>query len=241
MDNDFDKHDEILSKAIKNALKEDIESLDYFKDIKYVEPNFKDYKDRRHFFSVKNLSLAVAAVLIIIMASGFLSMSILNGTVNASKFRIEQQLTIIKNNLTQSDDFQVGDDYISLKIDNMDQIGKAQEYFPKLFIPENIPERFQFQSLEVKQTANGIYYASYLYLDKNGLSMSVNQETIREQSSYSISIVNVTKELKTKEGTIYLSENPFGDGANASSYLKETEIIDIGGFLSIEEILKIYQ
>lgn len=241
MDNNVDKYDEVLSKTIKSALKEDIESLDYFKDIKYVEPDFKDYKKRSPFFSVKNLSLAVAAALIIIMVSGLLSVSILNGTASASKFRIEQQLTKIKNNLTQEDEFQVGGDYISLKIDNMSQIEKAQKYFPKLFIPQNIPERFQFQSLEVKKTATGIYQASYLYLDKNGLSMSVNQETIREESSYSISIVNVSKELKTNEGTIYLSENPFGDGANASSYLKETEIIDVGGFLSIDEILKIYK
>lgn len=241
MDNEFDKHDEVLGKAIKTALQEDVESLDYFKDIKYIEPNFNDHKKRKHFFSAKHLSLAVAAVLIIILSSGFISVSILNGTVRASKFRIEQQMTIIKNNLTQSDDFEVGDDSISLKIDNMNQIEKAREFFPELFVPQNIPERFQLQSLDVKKSANGIYMASYLYFDKNELSMSVNQETMREESSYSISVVNVTEELETKKGTIYISENPFGDGANAASYLKETEIIDITGFLSIDEILKIYK
>jgi len=107
-----------------------------------------------------------------------------------------------------------------------------------LFIADNIPKRFKFLSLTIKRSSTGNYKAVYVYTGANGELLSINQESIQEEP-YSFNIINITKEIETEDGTIYISENPFGDGTNAASYITESFIIDVTGLIGIEEILDI--
>ena len=87
--------------------------------------------------------------------------------------------------------------------------------------------------------SDGLFQAGYVYSAAGGESLSITQETIPDGSNYSVSVVGVSKEIKKGDGTIYISENPFGDGANAASYITETEVIDVDGTIAVDEILDI--
>ena len=64
------KYEEALSKASKELSENDLESLDFYKDIKYVEPDFNVYKDNKKTNRFSRLTLA-AAVLILILSVSF--------------------------------------------------------------------------------------------------------------------------------------------------------------------------
>ncbi len=238
-----DKYDEALSRASKELFEQDFDSLDFYKDIKYVEPDIDSYieKDRRETgrtFRISRMTL-VASVLILVLSVTF-GIWISNGTVSAAKFKVEQQVAMIKNNLYHTQDYSVEDDTITLKIMDPTEIKSAAEFFPGLFPAKNIPERFQFVSLTVNKSSRGVYVAEYVYVDNNGAQLSIMHQTVPERGSFSFSMVNVTQEVKTDDGTVYLSEDPAGDGTNAASYVTETDIISISGLASVEEIKKMY-
>jgi hypothetical protein len=237
---DIDKYEELLSKAIKDAVKDDPESLDYFKEIKYVEPDFNKYNaGRRRYIQIRYPYL-IASLLFLVLLSGTLAIFIANGSVSAAKFSAEKKLVVLENKFSGND----GDvkkyverDAIIQEIKKPDDIVRAQDFFHGLFIPQHIPERFSFQSLVVTKSAKDVFNACYIYEDKDNQLLTLNQKTF-EKDGYAVNVVGVTKKIDTDDGTIYISENPFGDGGNAVSYVRDNDSIIIAGNLGIDEMLR---
>jgi hypothetical protein len=92
--------------------------------------------------------------------------------------------------------------------------------------------------LTITKTGNDLYYAVYVYKDNDDQLLTVSQQSIPKEG-LSISIVGITDELKTEDGVIYISENPFGDGGNSGSYITDNYSIDVAGKINREEILSI--
>ena len=237
-----DKYDELIGKAIKNALEDDMESLDFYKDIKYIEPKIPNksmIKRKRHY---RFLAIA-AAFLIIFVLSGTFAVLLSNGSVTATRFKIEQKLVTMKNLLSNSSEDQykksVDTDSIIMEINNEEEIKKGISFFPELYIPENIPQRFTFSNLTICKISNGTYTAGYVYKNANNEQLLISQQIVPKEG-LSTNIINPTETFEVSDGTVYLFENPFGDGTNSSTYVSDTEIIDINGMITMNEIKSLF-
>lgn len=234
-------YEELLGKAIKEATKDNISSLDFYKDIKYIEPDFIKYRSKKKAHTFRYITIAASLFLVFALSSIF-AVLISNNSVSASKFEIQQQIVKLKNLFANEKENNykenVNNDQIILEIKSQDEIKRAKEFFPGLYVFHKIPERFNLQSLTIYKQSNGIYKANYVYKDITGSLITINQESIPREGM-STSIINTSKEIKTKEGTIYIFEDPFGDGSNAGTYLTDNYIIDVSGMIQINEITDI--
>lgn len=239
--NNNKQYEESLGKAIKEAIGDDLDSLDFYKDIKYIEPDLSKYQGKYKPHHYRHMAIA-AAVLVIFILSRTFAVIISNGTVSASKFKIEQQLIKLKNIFIGGNENKYQEtaegDHIVLEIKSQDDMKKAKEFFPNLFVSDKIPQRFTFDSLTIIKLPNGIYKAYYVYSDNNGSLLTINQESIPEEG-LSTSIINSTNKIAMADGDIYISENPFGDGANTATYITDNFIIDINGMIEVDEITDI--
>lgn len=235
--NDFD-NEEKLVKLIKDSRNENTGELDYFKDIKYIEYDYNKMVHHRIFLRYKSMSI-VASIALIIIISSVLAILIANNTVSASMFNLEQSFIKLKNDVTGDNNgsLNVKGDSIIQEIKNIDDINKGVEFFPHLFTSDNIPERFIFQSLTITKTVGDIFNANYVYKDNKNQLLTICQQTIPGEG-LSVSQVGITDEIKTKEGIIYLSENPFGDGGSSATYESQDYYIYVAGNIDKSEIIK---
>jgi hypothetical protein len=233
------KYEEALGKVIKDVYENDFASIDFNKDIKYIDLDLSQYPIKQKPNYTKYFAIA-ASFLIFVLLSGTFGMLISSGSVSALKFSIEKQFVKLQNqfSISKDDDKYVDDDNIAQDIKTLTDIDKGINFFPNLFETNNIPERFSFESLKITKSENNLYYAVYVYKNRDGQLLTVSQQSIPKQG-LSMSIVGITDEIKTKDGVIYISENPFGDGGNSGSYITDDYSIDVAGMISTEEILSI--
>ena len=234
------RYEEELGKTIKEVYKNDFDSIDFYKDIKYVDLDLKQYSSRRKPKYIKYFAIA-ASLLIFILLSGTIGILLSNGSVSASRFNIEKQFVKLLDqfSIEKNDDKKyVKDDSIVQEIKTLEDIDTGIKFFPDLFSTNNIPRRFSFESLIITKTGNNLYYAVYIYKDNGGQLLTVSQQSIPKEG-LSMSIVGITDEIKVESGVIYISENPFGDGGNSGSYITDDYSIDVAGKISKEEILSI--
>lgn len=234
------KYEEALGKAIKEVYENDFDSIDFNKDIEYVDLDLSKYSARKKPKYIKYFTIA-ASFLIFILLSGMIGILLSNGSVNASRFNIEKQFVKLQNQFlfgnNESKKY-VEDTGIVQKIKSESDINIGKEFFSDLFLTNNIPIRFSFESLIITKTGNDLYYAVYVYKDNDGQLLTVSQQSIPKEG-LSMSIVGITEEIKTEDGMIYISENPFGDGGNSGSYITDNYSIDVAGAINKEEILTI--
>jgi hypothetical protein len=235
------KCEEALGKAAKNVYENDFDSIDFYKDIKYVDLDLSMYPIRKRPKYIKCFATA-ASLLIFILFSGMIGILLSNGSVSASRFNIEKQFVKLQNQFSVGSSEckkYVDDDSIVQEIKNEGDFDKGIKFFPDLFLTSNIPKRFTFESLTITKTGNDLYYAVYVYKDNEDQLLTVSQQSIPKEG-LSISIVGITEEIKTEDGMIYISENPFGDGGNSGSYITDEFSIDVAGKITKEEILSIF-
>ncbi len=234
------KYEEALSNAVKEVYENDFDSIDFYKDIDYVDLDLSKYPARKKPKYIKYFTIA-ASFLFLIIISGTVGILLSNGSVSASSFNIEKQFIKLQNQFsigTNESKKYVKDDSIVQEIKNESDLNKGKKYFPDLFLTNNIPKRFSLESLTITKTGNDLYYAVYVYKDNDGQLLTVIQQSIPKEG-LSISIVGITEEFKTEDGMIYISENPFGDGGNSGSYITDDYSIDVAGKITKEEILSI--
>lgn len=232
------KQDKEISRITKETLGLNLDGLDYFKDIKYVEPKIKNETHKIKHFKISHFQMIASFMISLLLLSSAFAVLISNGSVSATKFKIEQEIVNIKNQFAvanQEVETKVEGDSIVMGIKTLDEIDKAVEFFPELFIAKNIPDRYRLESLSVTKNKDGTFNALYILMTEAQELLTINQIPVSADSS--ISFVNISKEIETDKGTIYFSENPFGDGANSSSYLTDTFIINVSGMISLEEML----
>ncbi len=234
------KYEEALSKAMKEVYENDFDSIDFYKDIKYVDLDLNQYSVRKKPNHIKYFAIA-ASFLIFILLSGTFGILISNGSVSATRFNIEKQFVKLQDQFSigkYDDKKYVDDDSIVQEIKNVSDIDEGKDFFPDLFLTDNIPKRFSFESLTITKEGKDLYNAVYIYQDKDDQLLTVSQQSIPKEG-LSMSIVGITDEIKTKDGIIYISEDPFGDGGNSGSYITDDYSIDVAGKISTEEILSI--
>jgi len=236
--NEHTKQDKEISRITKETIGSNLDDLDYFQDIKYVEPKIKNDSHKKKHFKLSRFQMIASFMISLLLLSSAFAVLISNGSVSAAKFKIEQQIVNIKNQFTganQEVEMKVEGDSIVVEIKTLDEIDKAIDFFPELFIAKNIPERYQLESLSVTKNMDGTFNALYIFMTEEQELLTINQISVSADSS--LSFVNISKEIETDKGTIYISENPFGDGANSSSYLTDIFIINVSGMISLEEML----
>jgi hypothetical protein len=234
------KYEEALRKAVKKAYESDFDSIDFNKDIRYIETDFINYPIKKKHRYNKHIALA-ASILVVLILSGTFGILISNDSISASKFSAEKQFVKLENQFSDTDENYkkyIDEGNIIQEIKTLKDIKKAIDFFPDLFITNNIPERFNFESLTITKCADNVYNAIYVYKSNDEQLLTVRQQSITPERS-SISLVGITDEIETKEGTIYISENPFGDGGNSGSYIQNDYSINIAGKIDKEEILSI--
>lgn len=234
------KYKEALGKAIKEVHENDFDSIDFYNDIKYVDLDLSMYSVRRKPIHIKHFAIA-ASFLFFILLSGTIGILLSNGSVSAYRFNIEKQFVKLQNQFSIGNNESkkyVEDTSIVQKIKSERDINIGKEFFPDLFLTNNIPIRFSFESLTITKTVNDLYYAVYVYKDNDDQLLTVSQQSIPKEG-LSMSIVGITDEIKTEDGVIYISENPFGDGGNSGSYITDHYSIDVAGAINKEEILTI--
>lgn len=234
--------DKALKKATKEALENNMDSLDFYKDMTYIQTDMMtfQYKKKSRY---RRLAI-IASFFIILTLSSFFAVLISNGSVNAITFKIEQQITKLKNLFTSGDgnNYQAdaGSDNIVLEVKSLDEIKRAQDFFPDLIVSNRIPNKFSFESLVVTKYSNGLYKANYIFKGINEALLTINQESMPHEG-LSVSIIDTSDKINTDYGTIYFFEDPFGDGTNAATYLTESYIIDVNGLIEIYEIKDILE
>jgi hypothetical protein len=229
-----------LRSVIKEGINDKIDEIDFYEDINYIDFNYSKLKTNRKRKSHKLLAI-VASVALILILSGTIAIFISNEAVNASLFEFEKTYVKLKNAIMgnkNSSYEQVNEDSIVAEIYNLEDLDMGIDFFPELFISKNVPERFSFKSLVITKYSNHIYNAVYLYEDNNEQILTISQQTI-PQDGLSVSLVGITDEIKTGEGIIYISENPFGDGGNSATYEKKDFYIDVAGMIEKDEMLRI--
>lgn len=234
------KYEAELSKAVKGIYESDFDSIDFYKDIKYIDLDLCSYPIKNKPNHIKYLAIA-ASFFIFIFLSGVLGVLISNGSISASRFNIEKQFVKLQNQFSigkDDDKKYVEDDSIVLDIMNEKEFDKGKKFFPELFLANSVPERFSFESLTITKSGNALYYAVFIYKDNDGQLLTISQQSIPKEG-LSISIVGITDEIKTTDGMIYISENPFGDGGNSGSYIKDDYSINVAGKIDKKEILSI--
>lgn len=234
------KYNEALSEAVKQVYKSDFDSLDFYKDIKYIDLDLSQYSVRKKPKHMKYAAIA-ASLLIFVFLSGTFGILISNGSVRAASFSIEKQIVKLQNQFSigkNDDQKHIEDDSIVQVIKNQSDFGKGKEFFSELFLPDRIPERFSLESLTITKTGSNLYYAVSIYKNNDGQLLTISQQSIPKEG-LSISIVGITDEIKVEDGVIYISDNPFGDGGNSGSYITDKYSIDVVGMISKEEILSI--
>ncbi|HYE10374.1 MAG TPA: hypothetical protein VEF53_09360, partial [Patescibacteria group bacterium] len=90
------KYEEALGKAIKEVHENDFDSIDYYKDIEYVDLDLSKYPARKKPKYIKYLTIA-ASFLIFILLSGMIGILLSNGSVSASRFNVEKQFVKLQN------------------------------------------------------------------------------------------------------------------------------------------------
>lgn len=241
MSNDIKKNLKLKTKAY---LKDNLDDLDFFQDLKYNETNFLNIeqkcKEKKRKMNLRYLAIAASIMAIFILSSTF-AVLIANGSVDAAKFRLEQQLVKLKNQFTNNEEKNksINENNIIFETNNYYDMDQARGFFPSLFNTDKVPSRFDFKSLKITKSVDGSFTASFIYNDDNNGLLTINQESI-PQEGFSGSFINTTDEIKTESGTIYFFENSFGDGTNAASYLTSAYITDISGVITIKEIKELY-
>ncbi len=238
--NKQDEQDKGIRKATQSALGSDLDDLDYFKDIKYVESHLDENATRKKPLQFSRFQLIASFLIALFLLSSVFAVLISKGSVSATKFKIEQQIVKIIDQFAGADptvEMKADVDTIVMETKTFDEIDRMTDFFPELFIAKNIPNRYHLDSLTVTKHSDGTYNALYVFMNEKEEMVTINQIPIFPESS--ISIINISREINTEKGTIYISEDPFGDGANSTSYLLDAFIINVSGMLSVDEMLSV--
>ena len=142
------------------------------------------------------LSLAM-----ILLLSGFFIFFMAADTADASKSTIGKQLIQVRDQLLDNRaeyTRNTEDGSIALTIRDLEDFGKVQDFFPDIFIPDRIPERFMLAFLTVTCYGENNYTAEYVYKAGDGSRLTIRQETGKG--------ISITGDLKKDETGLILGQ-----------------------------------
>jgi hypothetical protein len=137
----------------------------------------------------------------ILLLSGVFTFFMAADTADASKLTIGKQLVQVRDQLLDNGvEYRrnTEDGSIALTIRDLEDFGKAQDFFPDIFIPDRIPDRFLLESLTVTCHGENNYTAEYAYKAGDGSRLTIRQETGKE--------ISIKGDLKKDEMCLILGQ-----------------------------------
>jgi len=120
-------------------------------------------------------------------------------------------------------------------ITDLDEVIEHKKTIPKLVLLNYIPYEYSFESLTIKQIETGNVTCEYIFRNKNNEVLEI-EEFIPNKGEMYFEIKNVSKEIESTKGPIYIEEEEF---RKATIQIDDGICISIWGILSDEEIIEI--
>lgn len=241
-------------KEFKRLLTEVIESndqrLEYFRGVNYVDVtpeyirNIVEKGERELKKERKRRFLSVAVVIIVVLFSSSAMVMLMPGKeADAVRHRLQQQIMgwgdLMKDTerTPSEQDAEMGG--VSKVVDKWEDVEGAKSFLPELYIPEYVPEGYQFETLTVQRTNSVKYSSVFLFKDKEGKAILVIQRT-KDQEESQVLVSNATSSFETAQGTVYITKDEFTN--RLSGVLVDgNNLINITAELPLEEFQKIFE
>lgn len=231
------KNEEILEKKFHDAFENHFDEIDYYKDMNY-KTNFDigelmNSKKKSRPPKFRGLKVASLIFAFLICSSAF-AMAITNGSVEAGKNKILDFFYSLTG-----EDHRISDNEESFQIyilDDKENIEKAKDLIPQLFIENEIFDGYVFDQMEVDKINNNSISAYSTYT-KGDQIISINQSVINEDARYNMEPFD--QEKKVSGGVMY-SILDYNDekGSNCVFYLKDGNTVEVIGYIDIEVLEK---
>lgn len=127
-----------------------------------------------------------------------------------------------------------GEDNVFVVTDWKDVKGVKITY-PKLLIPEYMPEGYEFEKLEIDQMETGGSICEYIFINRASDVIEI-EIVIHKANLVSLDITNVTRILVCNKGDIYIQEE---NNKKATIQIDDGIIVSIWSNLADNEIIEI--
>lgn len=238
-----------ISEILKNSKNNGEKDAGFYEGITYKKMEVDDYKEifqrnskPRHTGLLK-IGKVAAIVAGFFLISGAMMLALNNDSVvSGVKGKIGQIITKDETGTLSVKDEGIGskDDNVvkEVKIEEWDKVQKARNFLPELYIPNYIPNRYQFIDLRIKNNAKGFYYVEYSFDSSDGKELFIRQCKKPEEDEENLIVFNYDTKTLSDGKTIYTAKGDFEDSIIAT-FIIGNDKFDISGAISQIELEKI--
>lgn len=249
---DSNSYQHRMEDLIRKAVEDDEAGtpLEFYKDLDYVQltPDYmreackRARKDHRR-KGLKRLGSVAAAAAIILTVSSVIAVFITSNPVDAVKNKIERQIIRIQNSLIVKKDnpAQVEDTGEVVKeIEKWEDVEKAKKFLEELYIPQYVPDGYEFKLLTVEKELEVGYRVYYDYLKEGKKELLINIHSLNESMDEDLIVTNGKELIEISDGTIYITSDEFGD-MTVGTMMQDHVRIRVSGEITREELEKIFE
>lgn len=238
---------EKLSEILQRAVENEPENTGFYQELEYTQID-QDYlenlieqkRKKKKGRSLRRINIA-AIILAFFVVSSAMVMVINEGAVSAVKGKLEKLVIREDHSLVLENEGLTKVSNVENKnvlIESWKDIGGARKMLPDLYIPNYIPETYEFQSLSINRNEKNKYWAAYQFKDDAGGILCINQYKMGASEDLRLTVNDYDEVIEAGLAEVYISYSNFDDAIMAT-YLLEGNKFDISGNLTLEELEKI--
>lgn len=194
-----------------------------------------DARRRKRFMKYASM----AAVLILVCVAFFAVIRPGNAVPADADKNTEKQVEKNANDVVIKDQDTEGDSGAgTIEATEWDKVKYLKKENTTLYIPEYVPEEYEFQSAKLNEPSEGIYQLSYAFETKENKKLIIRQKSSNEKYSGTTYAKNSNRKINTKFGEAYATVNA-KDNLTTVIFINEDQLLTVQGTLTIKEFKKI--
>lgn len=194
-------------------------------------------RDKKRSAKHMRRAAGLAAALIIVIAGAVIAFD--TSLFDAGANKTGEEETVTEDGVVVEDEGWGSGDEDRIHIEDWDVAKVTGENIEGLLVPQYIPEKYDFNSLEIETLEDSSSMCVFKFSDENANIIEIHE--FIQGSNVSVFFTEETRTvLNSKKGKIYLSENESGS-KKATIQMDGGVIIDIISSLDDDEIIKIVE
>lgn len=230
--------EEKLAKVLKDALAEEIGEIPKA-SISVEELRELEATDRKKRAKKKRIRFASIAAVVVIVCGAAVYMAWPKAAVPVDADKNTQQRVEEKDGMVIINEGDVEGDSgeVAVTETDWDKVEDLREYVPNLYIPEYVPEGYEFEEATVKKYSDETYDSEFIFENNSARDLIISQTALLEDDLQTDFVGEYDKKLNSNSGDIYIVKHQKGI---SGTLIDAHDRIFIFGEFSTEEMKSIF-
>lgn len=230
--------EEKLAKVLKDALAEEIGEIPKV-SISVEELKALEAADRKKRARKRRLRFVSIAAVVVIVCGAAVYMAWPKAAVPVDADKNTEQRVEEKDGMVIINEGDVEGDSGEVAVTETDwnKVEELRKYVPSLYIPEYVPEGYEFKEVQVNRYSDDSYACEYLFTSNGEKYVSITQASYDASGSQTLFLDESNEKRTCNLGTIYIKKHQKG---TSGILIINRNKLSIFGDISTSELINIY-